>query len=219
MAMLVHGTRSVSVPTGNAGFVSTFPKVGDDVKFYTPEELEEMRANNGQQAESTWPGKKESSSEEDEEPSGPSAEEPVSSNSILGVVAKLATAPNDVNKEVSQANQDMISVEQDGASVVIVGTLADLNTFASTNPAQGEAKWIGLDIETKANSIVDVKWNGTQLGAGDVIESASVGLAQNHIIFWAKAEALPRTITLSAEGFDDAQLVVSFQEETTVAPD
>lgn len=213
MAMLVHGTRNISVPTGNAGFVSTFPKVSEDVKFYTPEELEEMRASNGQQAESTWPGKKESSSEDSEEPSDPSAEEePVSSNSILGVVAKLATAPNDVNKEASQANQDAISVEQDGASVVVKGSLDALNTFASTNPSQGEGKWIALDIETKANSIVDVKWNGSQLGAEDVIESASVGLAQNHIIFWAKAEALPRTITLSSEGFDDAQLVVSFEE-------
>lgn len=212
MAILIHGTRSISVPTGNAGFVSTFPKVGDDVKFYTPEQLEAMRASNGQQAESTWPGKKESSSENSEEPSGPSAEEPVSSNSVLGVVAKLATAPNDVNKEASQANQNAISVEQDGASVVVKGSLDALNTFASTNPSQGEGKWIGLDIETKANSIVDVKWNGSQLGAEDVIESASVGLAQNHIIFWAKAEALPRTITLSSEGFDDAQLVVSFEE-------
>lgn len=212
MAILVHGTRSVSVSTGNAGFVSAFPKVGEDVKFYTPEQLEAMRASNGQQAESTWPGKKESSSENSEEPSGPSAEEPVSSNSVLGVVAKLATAPNDVNKEASQANQDAISVEQDGASVVVKGSLDALNTFASTNPSQGEGKWIGLDIETKANSIVDVKWNGSQLGAEDVIESASVGLAQNHIIFWAKAEALPRTITLSSEGFDDAQLVVSFEE-------
>ena len=207
MAMLVHGTKSVSVPTGNAGFVSTFPKASEDVKFYTPEELEEMRASNGQQAESTWPGKKESSSD----PQQPAEEEPTS-NSILGVVAKLATAPNDVNKEASQANQDAISVEQDGAAVVVKGSLAALNTFASTNPSQGEGKWIGLDIETKANSIVDVKWNGSQLGAEDVIESASVGLAQNHIIFWAKAEALPRTITLSSEGFEDAQLVVSFEE-------
>lgn len=212
MAILIHGTRSISVPTGNAGFVSTFPKVGEDVKFYTPEQLEAMRASNGQQAESTWPGKKENSSENSEEPSDPSAEEPVSSNSVLGVVAKLAIAPNDVNKEASQANQDAISVEQDGASVVVKGSLDALNTFASTNPSQGEGKWIGLDIETKANSIVDVKWNGSQLGAEDVIESASVGLAQNHIIFWAKAEALPRTITLSSEGFDDAQLVVSFAE-------
>jgi len=207
MAMLVHGTRNVSVPTGNAGFVSTFPKAGEDVKFYTPEQLEEMRANNGQQAESTWPGKKESSSD----PQQPDEEEPAS-NSVLGVVAKLATAPNDVNREASQANQDAISVEQDGAAVVVKGSLAALNTFASTNPSQGEGKWIALDIETKANSIVDVKWNGSQLGAEDVIESASVGLAQNHIIFWAKAEALPRTITLSSEGFDDAQLVVSFEE-------
>lgn len=75
MAMLVHGTKSVSVPTGNGGFVSAFPHVDESVKFYTVEELEEMKAQNGQQAESTWPGKKESSSEDAPvEPSEP--EEP-----------------------------------------------------------------------------------------------------------------------------------------------
>lgn len=63
MAMLVHGTRSVSVPTGSRGFAGAFPKVGEEVKFYTPEELEEMRANK-ETPVSTWPGKKESSSED-----------------------------------------------------------------------------------------------------------------------------------------------------------
>lgn len=212
MAMLVHGRKVVSVPTGSRGFAGAFPSVGEDVKFYTPEELEELRASK-ESAVSTWPGKKESSSDDEEDDEEGQPEEPASDSvSVLGTVAKLAVAPNDVNKEASQANQDAITIIQNGNSVVVKGNLESLNTFASTNPSQGEAKWIGLDIETKANSIVDVKWNGSQLSAADVIESASVGLAQNHIIFWAKAEALPRTIVLSAEGFEDAELVVSFEE-------
>lgn len=199
MAMLVHGTRTVSPSVGNGGFGAGFPanKV-EGAKFYTQEKLAAMA---GEKPASTWPGKKEASSEEEEQ-----------SQSILGVVAKLVTAPNDVNKTESQANQDAITVVQDGANITVKGNLASLNSFASTNPNQGTAKWIALDIETKAESITSVTWNGSALTADDVAESASVGLAQNHIIFWAKAEALPRTINIASEGFESVALVVSFEE-------
>ena len=190
MAMLVHGTRTVSPSVGNGGFGAGFPanKV-EGAKFYTQEELAAMA---GEKPASTWPGEKE--------------------QSILGVVAKLVTAPNDVNRAESQANQDAITVVQNGANVPVKGNLASLNSFASTNPNQGTAKWIALDIETKAESITSVTWNGSALTADDVAESASVGLAQNHIIFWAKAEALPRTINIASEGFESVALVVSFEE-------
>lgn len=194
MAMLVHGTRTVSPSVGNGGFGAGFPanKV-EGAKFYTQEELAAMA---GEKPASTWPGEKEEEQ----------------SQSILGAVVKLATAPNDVNRAESQANQDAITVVQDGANVTVKGNLASLNSFASTNPNQGTAKWIALDIETKAESITSVTWNGSALTADDVAESASVGLAQNHIIFWAKAEALPRTINIASEGFKSAALVVSFEE-------
>lgn len=191
MAMLVHGTKSVSVPTGNAGFKVFPPVSAEGAKFYTLEELEALKASVEKPA-STWPGEKE--------------------QSILGVVAKLVTAPNDVNRAESQANQDAITVVQNGANVTVKGNLASLNSFASTNPNQGTAKWIALDIETKAESITSVTWNGSALTADDVAESASVGLAQNHIIFWAKAEALPRTINIASKGFESVALVVSFEE-------
>ena len=190
MAMLVHGTRTVSPSVGNGGFGAGFPanKV-EGAKFYTVDELAEMA---GEKPASTWPGEKE--------------------QSLLGAVVKLATAPNDVNRAESQANQDAITVVQNGANVTVKGSLASLNSFASTNPNQGTAKWIALDIETKAESITSVTWNGSALTADDVAESASVGLAQNHIIFWAKAEALPRTINIASEGFESVALVVSFEE-------
>ena len=60
--MLNHGVKRISVPTGNGGFAGAFPKVEDDVKFYTFEELEEMAAAK-EAPVSTWPGKKEDSEE------------------------------------------------------------------------------------------------------------------------------------------------------------
>lgn len=131
---------------------------------------------------------------------------------IQVTAAKLATAPDDANKEQSQANQDAVTVSQDGNNIVIRGSLDALNSFASTNPAQGSAKWIGLDLGTNADDITELTWNGGALTADDVAEAASVGLGAGHIIFWAKAEQLPRTIKIGGEGYTETEFTVSFVE-------
>ena len=113
--------------------------------------------------------------------------------------SKLTTAPNDENKTESQANQDAVTVTSDESTITVKGNLETLNTFASTNEAQGSGKWIGIDINTGLDSILDVTWGGQPLTQADVDEAASVGLGAGHIIFWVKAEALPRTITLGHE--------------------
>ncbi len=108
-----------------------------------------------------------------------------------------------------------MTVTQTGSNIVISGNLETLNSFASTNPSQGTAKWVGLDLGTNLDSITSLKWNGYQLTEDDVAEAASVGLGAGHIVFWAKADAIseePRTITLSADGYEDAVITVSFQE-------
>lgn len=120
------------------------------------------------------------------------------------------TAPDDVNKTQSQANQDAVTVSQSGNKITISGNLETLNSFASTNAAQGSGKWIGLDLNTGLDSIVGATWNGYALTEDDVAEAASVGLGAGHIIFWAKAEQLPRTITIGANGKEDAVITVSF---------
>jgi len=138
---------------------------------------------------------------------------------ILDTVAKLETAPADENELLSQANQNAIVVEQDKNEIKVYGNLAALNEFTSTAPGQGNAKWIGLDIGTKLDTIIGAKWNGYELSQADVDESASVGLAQNHIIFWAKANALVENeaiIVLSAEGYEDVPLKVKFVDSSAV---
>ena len=127
-------------------------------------------------------------------------------------MSKLVTAPADVNQELSQANQDMISILYgENNEYVVVGDLESLKSFASTNPAQGEGKWVGIDIDTGLDTIVGATWNGYTLTQDDVDEAASVGLGAGHIIFWAKAEALPRTITLGAPDKEDLTFTVSFR--------
>jgi len=62
--MLNHGRRSISVPAGGAFRGFPVQAIPEDTKFYTPEEIEEMMAAK-EEPESTWPGKKESSEEEE----------------------------------------------------------------------------------------------------------------------------------------------------------
>lgn len=127
-------------------------------------------------------------------------------------MSKLVTAPNDINKELSQANQDMISViKGSDTEWVVVGSLEELKSFDSTNPAQGNGKWVGIDIDTGLDTIVGATWNGYTLTQDDVNEAASVGLGAGHIIFWAKAESLPRTITIGAPEKENISVTVSFR--------
>lgn len=83
-----------------------------------------------------------------------------------------------------------------------------MNSFASTNESQGTGKWIGLDLNTGLETIVGVKWGSSYvLTQADVEEAASVGLDDGHIIFWVKAESLPKTIQIN-----DIEYTVSFED-------
>ena len=140
---------------------------------------------------------------------------------LVGGVRKLTDLPENWagERELALFNQNAIIVNQKGDVIVIRGNLAALNETQSSNPNQGIHKWIAIDIETRAESIEQVSWNGSALSAEDVADSASVGLEANHIIFWAKADELidnPREITLSADGFEPVTLQFSFSEEDKV---
>ena len=128
-------------------------------------------------------------------------------------VDKVAKAPNDVNKEKSQANQNKLSVSTEGNiyTVKVAGGVNSLNSYESTNPAQGEAKWIGLDINTGEKDITKVTFNGTPLEAADVADADSLGLPKGHFVLWLKAEVVkinPRVITLGTAGKDDTKITI-----------
>lgn len=118
-----------------------------------------------------------------------------------------------MNKVESQENQDKLTVTQSGNEITVTvdGGVSSLNTFASTNPAQGSGKWIGLDINTGEKDIRKVTFNGTALTDADVADADSLGLAAGHFVLWLKAEvvyASPRTIVLGVEGKDDTPITI-----------
>lgn len=88
-----------------------------------------------------------------------------------------------------------------------------MNTFASTNPAYGEGKWIGLAINTGEDSIIGVKFDGYDLTQADVDEAASVGVGEGQFVLWLKAENGDRTFTLSKEGKLDTVVTVKIIDE------
>ena len=95
-------------------------------------------------------------------------------------------------------NQNHITLSQSGDQVILYAT-EGLRTYASTDPNQGEAEWIGIDIDTGTEDIAELTWNGYPITQTDVDDSTSVGLGNGHLIFWAKAadlEASARVIEL-----------------------
>ena len=125
--------------------------------------------------------------------------------------AKLATAPDDLNAVASQANQDAVTVTQEGDVITVSGSLDDLEEFASTNPSQGTGKWIALDLNTGLNSIVGARWGDYVMTQADADEAASVGLGAGHIVFWFKAEeGYSRDITISS-GSKSITITVEFE--------
>lgn len=127
----------------------------------------------------------------------------------------MATLPSwDAHYADMQTNNGAVTVEQSGDEVAVKGSLDSLVSFASSNPAQGEHKWIGLDIDTGLDSIVGATWNGYTLTQEDADEAAGLGLGAGHIVFWAKAEAIAETPAAIAIGAEDevVNLSVAFVE-------
>lgn len=99
------------------------------------------------------------------------------------------------------ANQEAITLKQNGEEIKIKGNLSDLTSFASSNPAQGEHNWVGIDIDTKLETIVGATWNGATLTQEDADEATGLGLPAGHIVYWHKADeaGVETSITIGTE--------------------
>ena len=130
---------------------------------------------------------------------------------------KLATVPDDLNKEDAQANQDAVTITQEWNNIIVKGKLDQLKTYNSTNPNQGEHQWVWIILTTNLESITGAKWNGSQLMQADIDEGATVWLNSKQIIYWTKVDVIkdtPAEIAITASGYEDVNLTVSFEEKT-----
>ena len=96
---------------------------------------------------------------------------------------------------------------------MIVGHLNELNSYLSTNEYQaslGASKWIAIDLGTNISDITKLTWNGSPLSQEDAQEAISLGLDEGHLIFWARAEQLPKVIKIGRAGYADSEYKVIF---------
>jgi hypothetical protein len=117
-------------------------------------------------------------------------------------VSNLPTPPETPAEcALNQAAVESFAIA-DGIITVTVDP-ADLAEYASSTPAQGTHKWVGMEITTGLSDITAVKYNGYQLTAEDAAESASVGSSAGDIVMWLKADEIlhtPKVFTLWASG-------------------
>ena len=115
-----------------------------------------------------------------------------------------------------QANQGKltVTVTGDDINVKVAGGVAALDTWTSTDPYQatfGDKPWIALDIDTGANDITQVKYNGDFLTQQDVDDATAWGLGAGHFILWLKADDVkitPKQFTLEGANLVNVEITV-----------
>ena len=111
------------------------------------------------------------------------------------------------------ANNAKSSVALADGVITITADVDALEMSASSNPAQGTHKWVGLGIGTGLSSVTLAKYNGGQLTEDDASEAVSVGLNQNgEFVLYIKAEEVaqtPKVFTLEADGHAKTTLMVT----------
>ena len=128
-------------------------------------------------------------------------------------ISVMVVPAEDVSVKTDEAkqNQNRIYLTQEGNSIKLYRSEA-LNSYASSDAAQGEAEWVAIDLNTHLDTIVGVKWNGEELSATDIQDALDNGLGAGHIVYWAKFDALvaaERTIVLTLE--DDKEVSLTFK--------
>lgn len=72
-------------------------------------------------------------------------------------------------------------------TLTVSGPFADLFEYNSSNPAQGNGKWIGVGIKT-GQELTNISVDGNMLTDQDKLEAKANGLSDDAFIFWFKAE-------------------------------
>ena len=136
-------------------------------------------------------------------------------NPLKVTAEKLNVIPNDGNAEDCEFNQNATTIEQIGNNIIIKCDLDELKEFPSTSINQGTHKWIGIDLDLNLRDGIvpaGATWGGELLDQQEEDDAINLGFERGHIIFWAKADEIvetPRSITLGANGYEDAVLKVS----------
>lgn len=110
-------------------------------------------------------------------------------------------------------NNNMISSVSVNENVITVtADVANLISFASSNPSQGTHKWLAIGIDTGITPITNVSYNGYPLELQDVSDAEATGCNEKSFILYIKADEVistPNQFTLSADGYESRTMTIT----------
>ena len=111
---------------------------------------------------------------------------------------KLTNGPNS-DQHIKDNNECIKSISVNGDVATLKVNMNGLQSYDSSDPSQGKAKWVGLIIETGEDTLENVTYNGVALTAADIADATSVGAPAGAFVLWLKADVVqttPKTITI-----------------------
>ena len=129
---------------------------------------------------------------------------PVGHKNLVGfkgvkIDSKKLTNGSSSDQFIKENNECIRSISINGNVATLEVNMTGLKSYNSSNPDQGEAKWVGLIIETGEKTLENVTYNGTPLTADDIADATSVGAPAGAFVLWLKADDVqttPKTITI-----------------------
>ena len=114
-----------------------------------------------------------------------------------------ATNLTNAGQTKAATNAGLTTVETKGDVITLTGDLAAYEMITSSESAQGEGKFVALDINTGFDDITKVSYKGNPLPASEAAGARSIGLGEGHFVLWIKAEELATTdkvVPLTVDG-------------------
>ena len=111
---------------------------------------------------------------------------------------KLTNGSNS-DQHIKDNNECIKSISVNGNVATLKVDMNGLQSYDSSDPSQGKAKWVGLIIETGEKTLENVTYNGVALTAADIADATSVGAPAGAFVLWLKADVVqttPKTITI-----------------------
>ena len=128
--------------------------------------------------------------------------DPVGHKDLVGfkgvkIDSKKLTDGSSSDQHIVENNNCIESISVNGDVATLKVDMNGLQSYKSSDPSQGIAKWVGLIIETGEDTLENVTYNGTPLTAADIADATSVGAPAGAFVLWLKAdETTPKTITI-----------------------
>lgn len=126
---------------------------------------------------------------------------------------------------VDHDNWKYAEVELNGNIITVKATLEKMTTYDSTDPLQGEAKWLALLIDTGVEDLTQVEFNGVALDDvaaneyNDLKGTDGTAAKSSELVLWIEADDSAyadtgRSIKFSKENAEDLFLTIIVEDTT-----